>query len=219
MTEAAHRDCQSAVFSSAAVHGLLSCQTCGLLSRAGATASDRQYCPRCQARLHLRKPSTVARTWALLIASYLLYIPANALPILETRSLFDTQTNTIASGVLLFWQDGSWFLATLIFIASVMVPLTKLIGLTVLLVSVQRRFRYQRQQRTRLYRAIEFIGRWSMLDIYVVALSVTLVQLGSLASMHAGLGAVCFGAVVVLTMLAAQSFDPRLIWDCEPRDG
>lgn len=161
----------------------------------------------------MRKPHSMSRTWALVSASYLLYIPANLLPILESQSLFEFQSNTIASGVLLFWRDGSWFVAALIFVASIMVPLTKLIALTLLLVSVQRGASQQRLQRTRLYRIVEFIGRWSMLDIYVVALSVALVQLESFASMQAGLGAVCFGAVVVLTMLAAQSFDSRLIWD------
>ena len=201
---------------SAAARGLWSCHVCGLLSRIAAGAAERHHCPRCRARLHARKPHSISRTWALVSASYLLYIPANTLPILESQSLSEFQSNTIASGVLLFWRDGSWFLAGLIFVASIMVPLTKLIALTVLLISVQRGERFQapqRLQRTRLYRIVEFIGRWSMLDIYVVALSVALVQLESFASMQAGLGAVCFGAVVVLTMLAAQSFDPRLIWD------
>ena len=172
-------------------------------------------CPRCHARLHARKPDSIARTWAFLIAACILYVPANTLPILETRSLFDSQSNTIMSGVILFWNDGSWFVAALIFFASFVTPLTKLIALALLLVSIQRRMAWQPYQRTRLYRLVDFIGRWSMLDIYVAALSVALVQAESLTSVRAGLGATAFGAVVVLTMLAVQVFDPRLIWDTE----
>ena len=171
------------------------------------------HCPRCNARLHARKPHSLSRTWAYLIAAYILYIPANLLPILETRELFDVQRNTIMSGVIRFWNSGSWFIAGLIFFASIVVPLTKLIALTLLLISIHRRASWQPYQRTRLYRMVEFIGRWSMLDIYVVAVSVALVQTQTFAAMRAGLGAVAFGAVVVLTMLATRSFDPRLIWD------
>jgi len=198
---------------SAASRGLVSCHVCSLLCRMPDQPAATQYCPRCDARLHARKPNSLSRTWAYLIAAYILYIPANVLPILETRELFDVQRNTIMSGVVLFWNSGSWFIAGLIFFASIVVPMTKLIALTLLLVSVHRRTAWQPYQRTRLYRMIEFIGRWSMLDIYVVALSVALVQTQTFASMQAGLGAVAFGAVVVLTMLATHSFDPRLIWD------
>ncbi|MGE5650857.1 paraquat-inducible protein A [Noviherbaspirillum sp. UKPF54] len=196
----------------ATLRGLVTCQACGLLCRCRGTP-DTLCCPRCRARLHARKPNSVSRTWAFVIAAYILYIPANTLPILETRSLFDVHSNTIMSGVILFWNSGSWFVAALIFFASIVVPLTKLIALTLLLVSVQRRMDWQPRQRTRLYRLVDAIGRWSMLDIYVAALSVALVQVESFASMRAGLGAAAFGAVVVLTMLAAHSFDPRLIWD------
>jgi paraquat-inducible protein A len=197
--------------SSAASRGLLSCHVCGLLCRALPAAGVQ--CPRCQAPLHARKPYSVQRTWALTIAAFILYVPANTLPILETQSLLMAQSNTIMSGVLLFWDSGSWFLAALIFFASFVVPLTKLIALTLLLVSIQLRVRWRPYQRTQLYRLVDYIGRWSMLDIYVVALSVALVQAGPLASMRAGLGAAAFAAVVVLTMLATEAFDPRLIWD------
>lgn len=198
---------------SAASRGLLSCQSCGLLCRATG-GEARLHCPRCSASVHARKPNCIARTWALLIAAYILYIPANVLPILETKSLLESpQSNTIISGIILFWNNGSWFVAALIFFASFMVPLTKLLAMTFLLVSVQAGTSWQPYQRTQLYRFVEFIGRWSMLDIYVVALSVALVQVESFASMRAGLGSVAFGAVVVLTMFAAQTFDSRLIWD------
>ncbi len=196
---------------SAIARGLVSCHTCGLLSRLPGTAPA--HCPRCSARLHARKPDSISRTWALVILAYVLYIPANLLPILESRALLTAESNTIMSGIVLFWEGGSWMIAALVFIASVVVPMTKLFALTWLLVSVQMKSRARPQQRTQLYRMVEFIGRWSMLDIYVVALTVTLVQVGSLASIQVGPGALAFGAVVVITMLAARAFDPRLIWD------
>lgn len=196
----------------AASRGLASCHVCGLLCRMAAP-SEPLACPRCRARLHLRKPGSVAKTWMLLILAAVLYIPANMLPILESHSLLENQSSTILAGILLFWKSGSWFVAALIFVASIVVPLTKLIALALLLISVQRRSVWARQQRTQLYRLVDFIGRWSMLDIFVVALTVALVQVGALASIQAGTGSLAFGAVVIITMLAAHSFDPRLIWD------
>ena len=196
----------------AAACGLLSCHVCGLVSKAPRTGSST-HCPRCSARLHSRKPDSVARTWALLIAAGIMYVPANLLPMMETRSLFGSQDDTIMSGVIYLWTSGSWDLALVVFIASIMVPLLKLIALTLLLVSVQRRSVWQPVQRTRLYRLVELVGRWSMLDIYVVTILAALVQIGSLATIKAGPAAMAFGAVVVLTMFAAMQFDPRLIWD------
>ena len=199
----------------AAALGLLNCHVCGQLARASqVTAGPHEAaCPRCAAQLHLRKPNSISRTWALLIAAMILYVPANLLPMMKTSSLFGSQSDTIMSGVVYFWTSGSWYLALIIFFASIMVPLLKMIALVVLLVSVQRRSRWQRWQRARLYRLVEFVGRWSMLDIYVVAVIVALVQLKALATIDAGPGAIAFGAVVVLTMFAAMTFDPRLIWD------
>jgi paraquat-inducible protein A len=170
-------------------------------------------CPRCGGVLHHRKPDSVSRTWALLIAAMICYIPANVLPMMHTSSLFGAQSDTIMSGVVYFWTSGSWHLALIIFFASVMVPLLKMIALVLLLVTVQRRSCWQMRERARLYRFIEFIGRWSMLDIYVVAVVVALVQLQALATIKPGPGAIAFGAVVVLTMFATMTFDPRLIWD------
>jgi paraquat-inducible protein A len=196
----------------AASLGLLSCHACGLLSRP-APQSHEACCPRCGARLHLRKPDSIARTWALLITAMILYIPANLLPMMYTSSLFGSQSDTIMSGVVFLWVDGSWPLAVILFIASIAVPFSKLLALTYLLVSVQRHSTLAPAQRTRLYRVLEFVGRWSMIDIYVAALLTALVQFGGLMSIRAGPGAIAFGAVVVLTMFAAESFDPRLIWD------
>jgi paraquat-inducible protein A len=168
--------------------------------------------------LRARKPDSVSRTWAFLIAAVVLYIPANVLPIMQTSSLFGAQRDTIMSGIVFLWRTGSWHLALVVFIASVLVPLLKMLAIGVLLVSVQQRWTWQPQQRMRLYRIVEAIGRWSILDIYVVALLATLVQLRGLASITAGPAALAFGAVVVLTMLAAMAFDPRLIWDRTAQD-
>lgn len=197
---------------SAAGQGYCSCHVCNLVSRP-ERSSVPAHCPRCGATLHFRKADSVSRCWALLIAAYILYIPANLMTIMETGSLIKYRKDTIMSGVVELWRTGSWVIAIIVFIASVTIPLLKLISLTLLLVSVQRRSRWHPRQRTRLYRLVELVGRWSMLDIYVVTLLAALVQLGSMATVKAGPGALAFGAVVVLTMLASMQFDPRLIWD------
>jgi paraquat-inducible protein A len=191
--------------------GLLPCHACGLLSR--PSAGHEAFCSRCGEILHQRKPDSLRRTWAFLIAAMILYIPANVLPIMVTDSLFGAEVDTIMSGVVYLWTSGSWPLAIVVFIASISVPGMKLIALTFLLLSVHFRWRWQPAQRTRLYRVVEIAGRWSMLDIYVSTMLVALVQLQGLATIIAGPAAIAFGAVVVLTMLAAMSFDPRLIWD------
>jgi paraquat-inducible protein A len=192
--------------------GFYSCHTCNLLTKSMSGVHHPQ-CPRCGSPLHFRKPDSIARTWALLIASYILFIPANVLPIMHTSSLFGAQSDTILSGVVYLWTSGSWHLAVIVFVASILVPGAKLVALTVLVVSVQRGSTWDPLQRTKMYRIVELVGRWSMLDIFVVAMLVALVQLHALATIRAGAGAVAFGAVVVVTMFAAMAFDPRLIWD------
>lgn len=191
--------------------GLCGCHACGLVSR--PACGGEGCCPRCGARLHARKPNSIARTWALLIAAYILFIPANLLPVMQTGSLFGVQQDTILSGVVYLWTSGSWPLAVLVFFASIVVPLFKLLFLSLLALSVQSGWDWRPRWRTRLYRMIEFVGRWSMLDIYVVTLLAALVRLQSLATIQVGAGAMAFGAVVVLTMFASMAFDPRLIWD------
>lgn len=192
--------------------GLLSCHVCGRLSRP-APAPMASRCPRCGSGLHRRRPASLLRTWAFLIAAAILYVPANVLPVMRSSSLFGAQEDTIWSGIVYLWLEGSWFLALLVFVASIVVPLTKLLVLGTLAASAQLRSTAAPLLRARAYRVIEFVGRWSMLDIYVVTLLVGLVQLQSVAAIEAGPGALAFGAVVVLTMLASLSFDPRLIWD------
>lgn len=190
--------------------GLVSCHSCGRLS---PCALDGQPCPRCSAPLHHRKPDSLARTWAFLLAALILYLPANLLPIMVTQSILGTSHDTILSGVFYLWVSGAKGLALLVLVASVIVPLLKMMILTLLLLSVHFRSKWRIRQQTRLYRLVEVIGRWSMLDIFVVALLAALVRAGALATIIPGAGALAFTTVVVLTMLASLSFDPRLLWD------
>jgi paraquat-inducible protein A len=194
-----------------------SCHACGLLARLPHGGHGAR-CPRCGEGLHARKPASLQRTWALVMAAAVCYVPANLFPIMTVTSLGKPQSDTILSGVIYLLHHGMWPLALVVFMASVFVPLLKLIMLLFLLTSVHLRWRRNPVQRTRVYRITEAVGRWSMVDIYVVTILVALVKLGNLATIEARPGAVFFGAVVVLTMLAAESFDPRLVWDrCEEK--
>jgi paraquat-inducible protein A len=196
--------------------GLLVCTHCRATVR--AIESSHALCPRCGARVHERRPNSLATTAALVLSAAALYIPANLLPVMHTHTFFSEDDDTIMSGVLSLIQEGSWPLALLVFVASIVVPLLKLVAMGWLLISVARQSPGNAQQKSRLFRLVEFIGRWSMLDVYAIALLVSLVQIRSLATIQVGLGALCFGTVVVLTMLAAQSFDERLLWDSHSDD-
>ena len=187
---------------------LVACPTCGLLSPFDSTA-----CRRCGATLHSRKLHSRERTWALLFTAILLYLPANLLPVMRVVSLGRTQSDTIMGGILYFLRTGSWPLALLIFIASVVVPILKIIILAILLISERRRSSRWPEHRARLYRLTELVGRWSMVDIFVITLMVAMVELGSVATITPGPGSVAFALMVFSTMLAVQSFDPRLVWD------
>lgn len=201
-------------YPTAASLGLSACPVCGQLN---AVARHAGSCRRCGLRVSARKPNSLTRSWAYLLAAFILYIPANLYPVLESRTVAGEERDTILQGVVLLWRSGSWPLALLVFFASVVVPLLKLLAMTLLLVSVHARWTWRLHERARLFRLLEFVGRWSMLDIYVVALLVGLVRLRALATMDAGPGALAFGAVVVFSMLAAQSFDARLLWDSAGR--
>ena len=179
---------------------------------------DAHECPRCDSAVHTRKPNSLIRTWAFLIAGLIFYIPANVLPVMFTTLLGSASENTIMSGVIEFAEGGSWDIAILIFIASVLVPCIKFLVLGMLLITCQRRSQWAMRERSRLYRFIELIGYWSMLDVLVVALVAALVQFRGLSTIEPRLGILFFGLVVVMTMLAAMSFDPRLIWDAEVED-
>ena len=189
--------------------GLLPCHACGELG----PGAEGIACPRCGAALHCRKPDSLRRTWALLLAAAMLYLPANLLPVMRTTVLGATQSDTILSGILYLLKTGSWPLALVIFFASLVVPLVKMALLTYLLLSVHARSRRLPRLRTRLYQLAHAIGRWSMVDLFVVSLMVALVQRGTLATVEPGPGALPFALVVAATMLASHSFDPRLIWD------
>ncbi len=189
------------------------CHTCYLVVGVPGGSLKGLVCPRCRTTLHRRKPNSLARTWALLFAAAICYVPANLYPVMEVTSLGRAQADTILSGVVYLALHGTWPLAVILFVASVVVPVLKIVSLGWLAFSVQQGSRWRPRDRTRLYRVVESVGRWSMVDVYVVAILVALVHLGSLASVQARVGALYFGAVVVLTMFAAASFDPRLIWD------
>ena len=192
--------------------GLVLCEACGLLSRP-AHREEPGYCPRCGRELTFRRHNAIQRTWALIIAAAICYLPANILPVMTTSTLGSVEEDTIISGVVLLYMTGSWHLALIVLIASVMIPLAKLIALAYLLITVQRGSIRRNRDRARLYRLVEFIGRWSMLDVFVATFVVALIQLQPLMAVLPGNGVLFFAAVVVLTMVAAESFDPRLIWD------
>ncbi|MBV6289637.1 paraquat-inducible protein A [Pseudomonas aegrilactucae] len=192
--------------------GILICTECHELNRQEAGTAG-QACTRCGAIVHARRPNSLARTWALLITAAILYIPANVLPIMTVSTLGKGSPDTIMSGVITLMQHGMLPIAAVVFVASILVPTFKLVGIALLLYSVQRHQPLSARQRIVMYRFIEFIGRWSMLDIFVIAILVAVVNFGRIASVEANLGAVAFASVVILTMLAAVTFDPRLIWD------
>ena len=198
---------------SAAARGLAVCHTCGLVEPVA-----QRYCSRCLTSLHLRKPAALRRTWALMIGAAILYLPANLLPVLDVQSsVKGEQKSTIISGVIQFWQDGDYPVAAIIFTASIMIPILKIIALVWLCLATGHGRRPEGT--TKLYRVTEFIGRWSMVDVFVVAILVGVVQLGSVMTIYPGEGALAFAGVVILTMIAATSFDPRLIWDAAARTG
>lgn len=187
----------------------IGCDTCGLVSR----AAEGSQCPRCGFTLRQRKRDSIARTWALSLAALILYIPANVYPVLTVIQFGAGHPSTILGGVQELLKAGMWPLAALVFFASVAVPVLKLIGLTILLVTTQRANRRRLRDRTVLYRIVEAVGRWSMIDIFMESILVALVQFGSVVTINPGVGAIAFASVVILTMLAARSFDPRLMWD------
>jgi paraquat-inducible protein A len=188
---------------------LIGCDCCRLV----APARPGDGCLRCDAPLHARKPNSVARSWALILAAVVLYIPANAYPVMDIVTFGRGGPHTILGGAWEFVESGFWPLALVVFLASVAVPLLKLIGLVIMLLGIHRRSETGLVGKTRLYRVVEAIGRWSMIDVFVVSVLIALVRFGSVASIEAGLGVVCFAGVVVLTILAAEAFDPRLMWD------
>ncbi|MHC8354078.1 paraquat-inducible protein A [Pseudomonas sp. LB3P81] len=186
------------------------CHSCGM---ACDMTGEPHECERCGAPLHRRKTNALTRTWAYLLTSLVFYIPANLLPVMNTKMVGNGADSTIMGGVLDFWHHGAWDIALIIFIASIAVPGVKFVALTLLLVTVQRDSQWARKERSQMYRFVELIGYWSMLDVIVVALVASLVKFQDLADIEPRAGILFFGLVVVFTMLSAMSFDPRLIWD------
>jgi paraquat-inducible protein A len=199
---------------------LVSCEQCDQLIRVGAEDLHGSCCPRCGVPLHRRKPDSLNRTWALALTAAILYVPANVLPVMTVISLGRGSPDTIVSGVIELLHAGMWPVALLVFFASITVPVLKLIGLTYLLISVQRRSTARLRDRARIYRIIEGVGRWSMVDVFMIGILAALVALGNLATIEPGAGAIAFCAVVIVTILASMAFDPRLMWDAldERRD-
>jgi len=193
---------------SAARKGLANCHSCSLVSPVSAIK-----CPRCQTELHLRKPMNLQLTMAYLVTALLLYIPANLWPMMVTEKLGQIEYNTILGGIVLLWQEGSQLIAVIVFIASVLVPIIKFIILFMLCFSVYFSHALCPSKRLKLYRLTELIGRWSMVDIFVVAILVALIQLDHLLNVQPGSGTIAFAAVVILTIMSAKSFDPRVLWD------
>ena len=192
--------------------GLQGCHACGLVSRP-VPGADEGSCPRCGDELSFRKSASIQRTWAFLIAAAVCYVPANVLPVLTTVTASGRDSDTILQGVVLLWSPTGWPLSLIVLVASIMIPSAKIAALVYLLVTVQRGSVESNVQRVRLYRMVELIGRWSMVDVFVDTFTAALVQLQPLMSVEPGPGLLFFAAVVVLTMLAVESFDPRLIWD------
>ncbi len=190
---------------------LTNCENCHFLCQ--VTVEYESSCPRCDATVHYRKPKSLSSCTALLIAAIVMYLPANLLPVMVVTSMGKTEGDTILSGVISLASHGDLPLAIILFIASIFVPTIKLIILSSLLIAVHIKSQWRPKERTRLYRLTEIIGRWSMVDIFVATLMAALIHIQGLMVIEVGAGALAFGAVVVLTMLAAMAFDPRLIWD------
>ncbi len=202
----------SALNPTAMEQGLQSCHGCGLLSRP-ATGAEENFCPRCDEKLEFRKPQSLERTLAYLIAAAVCYIPANLLPVLTTSTAGGSESDTIMQGVVLLWSPTGWPLSLIVLFASIMIPSAKILALLYLVFTVRSGSIKNNAQRVRLYRMVEIIGRWSMVDVFVDTFTVSLIQLQPLMAVTPGPGLLFFAAVVVLTMLAVESFDPRLIWD------
>lgn len=194
--------------------GFMRCHDCGKLVTAGtAPNTGVLVCPRCDAAIHYRNVNAVPRTWALIVTAAILLFPANLLPIMRVDFLGSQEYSTIMDGILYFFHSGDYSIGLIIFIASVLVPLFKIIGMVLILLSIRFKWKNWLRHKTVMFRFIQFVGRWSMLDIFVIALMSALVDFGTLTSTQAGPAATYFTAVVICSMFAAMTFDPRLLWD------
>jgi len=200
-------------------HHLVGCHSCGLVLDLSGAGRAHTACPRCGAHMHHRKTDSLNRTWALVITAFILYIPANIFPVMTVISFGKGQPDTILSGVRELIHAGMWPLALLVFFASITVPMLKLWGLVFLLISVQCKWSWRLRDRTALFRVIESVGRWSMIDIFMISILIALVKLQAIATIEPGIGATSFAGVVIITMIASMMFDPRLMWDAVEKKG
>ncbi len=192
--------------------GLYVCRSCDLICRPLDGGRDCD-CPRCGEGLHARKPDSLVRAWTFFVLACILYIPANTMPALESTTLLSFTSNTILGGVRVFWEDGDYLIAGIIFFASIVIPLAKLAAMGFLLATAQARSTWLPRRRATIYRIVHTVGRWSMVDIYVGGLLVAIVQFNTIGEVSIGPASLPFAAVVILTLFCSLSFDPRLIWD------
>ncbi|WP_371372178.1 paraquat-inducible protein A [Thalassotalea aquiviva] len=197
-------------------NGLVLCQVCHQLAK--YQQQEQNFCPRCGSAIDVRFRNSLQRCWALTICSLIVFIPANTYPIMTFLYFGNGQGDTILSGIIALLKFEMYPIAAIVFIASFLVPAAKIFGLFLLLNSLRRRSAFSPEKRTKIYRYIEFFGKWSMIDVFVVALLVALVEFGTFLRIVAGPGATAFGIMVILTIFAANSFDPRLLWDEESVD-
>ena len=194
--------------------GLVRCHDCGKVVRQVQTKVDEiARCPRCRAELHSRKPESVSSTWALVICAFILFLPANILPIMRVDFLGSPDNSTIMDGIIYFFKDGDYLIGAIILIASILVPLFKIVGIVIVLLSIHFNWSGWLKHKAKMFRFVEFVGRWSFLDIFVIAFLASMVQFGFLSTIGANPAARYFTAVVIVTMFAAISFDPRILWD------
>ena len=199
-------------------NNLGSCEVCNQIVSFPKDENLDTICPRCGSLVHKRTPYSIQESWALVIASIIFYIPANMLPMMHVYTFAGIESDTIISGVIYFFNSGSYLIAAVIFIASIIVPITKVAILIYLLISVQLKSAIRKKERKRLYVLTEVIGKWSMVDVYVVAIMIALVHFEGLTQIEAGDGAIFFLLVVISTMLGAKRFDARLIWDIKEKE-
>jgi len=194
--------------------GIARCHYCGKACQMPKESMENAAaCPRCGSALHLRNFNSLSSTWALLITAVILFVPANVYPVMSVFMFGNGMADTIISGIIHLMHAGQYPIAILVFVASILVPLFKMIGLGALLLAVQFGWSINRRQAATIFRIINFIGPWSMLDLFMISILVTLVNLGFIATIQTGPGATAFAGVVVVTMLAAHTFDQRIIWD------
>lgn len=193
--------------------GLLGCRTCGKVSPAGT-----RRCPRCGARLHARAPASLQRVWAWLLVGLICYVPANVLPMMTTTTIGRSTESTILGGVVELAHHGAYGIAAIVLVASVAIPVAKFLLIALLALSIHRPLSIPAHTRIHLYEAVEFVGRWSMIDVFVVAILAALIQMGFVAAVEPGPAAIFFALSVAFTMLSAQAIDPRLIWDSTERE-